>query len=237
MQKHFADSDETCRYIRENSGGTVILAFSRGKDALGAWLQLRRFFDTVIPYHMELVPGMAFVERSLVYYERFFGTVIHRYIHPSFYRWLTQLTFQPPERCAVIENTPMLRGLKYDDLVEDLRRRLHLPDAWVATGVRAVDSPLRMMAVRKHGAANYKRRSFMPVWDWRADRLHEELVTAKVRLPVDYHLWQRTFDGLDHRFLGPLRERFPEDYARVLEWFPLADLEFYRRECAARRAG
>jgi hypothetical protein len=27
-----------------------------------------------------------------------------------------------------------------------------------------------------------------------------------------------------------LRERFPRDYDRILEWFPLADLELFRRE-------
>ncbi len=67
--------------------GTVILSFSAGKDSLAAWLLLRELGFDVVPVYKWLVPGLLFVERSLAYYESFFGTRIRRYPHPSFYRW------------------------------------------------------------------------------------------------------------------------------------------------------
>jgi hypothetical protein len=43
-------------------------------------------------------------------------------------------------------------------------------------------------------------------------------------------MFGRSFDGLDLRFLVPLKKHRPKDYAKVLEWFPLADLEVFRWE-------
>ena len=51
-----------------------------------------------------------------------------------------------------------------------------------------------------------------------------------IKLPVDYKLFGRTFDGIDYRFVGPLRKHLPEDFERLRFWFPLIDLEILRRE-------
>lgn len=47
-------------------------------------------------------------------------------------------------------------------------------------------------------------------------------------VPPDYQWFQRSFDGLDVRFLAKIRKHAPGDYARILEWFPLAELELHR---------
>lgn len=93
---------ETIDFVRGRQAETL-LAFSTGKDAIAAWLALREKFDAVHPYYLYLVPGLEFVEESLDYYERFFGTKIVRLPHPSLHRWLNSFTFQPPERVAVIK--------------------------------------------------------------------------------------------------------------------------------------
>lgn len=59
------------------------------------------------------------------------------------------------------------------------------------------------------------------------ETLPEELVIGQ--LPVDYKLFGRTFDGIDYRFLKPIKENFPRDYEKIITWFPLAELELFRR--------
>ncbi|MFD6070295.1 hypothetical protein [Amycolatopsis lurida] len=49
-------------------------------------------------------------------------------------------------------------------------------------------------------------------------------------LPIDYEWYGRSFDGLDYRFIEPLSRHAPEDYARALDWFPLAELELLRHD-------
>lgn len=212
-------------------GDTCVLSFSTGKDSIAAWLELRRHFKRVVPFYAFLIPGLSFVEKSLAYYERFFETPILRVPHPFLYRCLNSLVFQAPQNCALIERAD-LANFDYADVYRFVKEDTGLPDsAWVATGVRAVDNPLRMITVRQSGAYNPGLRTFMACFDWNKSRVLDEIKAAGVGLPVDYRVFGRSFDGLDYRFLAPLKEHFPEDYARVLELFPLADLELFRRGC------
>lgn len=211
---------------------TAILAFSCGKDSIAAWLQMRRHFKRIVPYYCYCVPGLDFVEDSLRYYEDFFQTRIYRLPHRSFWAWMAEGLFQPPERITTIEDFDMPA---FDDAIlgEVIRQAGSLPEgAYTGIGVRAADSPMRRVAIKRWGAVNHNSKQFYPVYDWKKADMLRELKASGVKLPVDYKLFGRTFDGLDYRFLAPIKEHFPEDYQRILEWFPLADLEFYRRELA-----
>lgn len=215
--------------IREQTD-TILLAFSCGKDSIGTWLECRRHFSHIIPFYMYLVPGLEFVERSLRYYEQWFGCHILRVPHPSLYRMLANLVFQPPERLSVLA-AARLPIFDYPDMYAAVRQSASVPDAaYVASGVRAVDSPYRMVAIKRYGAINHKKRHFFPLWDWRKDRLLAAIQSSGVKLPADYRVFGRSFDGLDYRFLAPIRDTWPDDYRRILEFFPLAELEIKRRE-------
>ena len=217
--------------IRDRLAGEnrpVLLAFSCGKDALAAWLALEDSGVQVMPAYLYYVPGLRFVEDSLDAFEQHFGRRIARYPHPSLWRWLNNLVFQSPERCAVIEAARM-PTLTYEQTWELIREDLGLDaDTWVADGVRAADSPARRVSIVNHGAMKPTTRKVSVVWDWRKRHTFEAIEAAGVDLPPDYEWFGRSFDGLDYRFLEPLSRRAPADYERVLDWFPLADLELVR---------
>lgn len=228
-------SEEMCEQMASECD-TAIVAFSTGKDSIAAWLQMRKYFKKIVPYYCYCVPGLSFVQDSLKYYEDFFGQHIYQLPHRSFYRWIHALTFLPPDRVTWAESLDC-PGDEYDDTTigEIIRSSGHLPDAaYTGTGVRMADSPMRRIGIKTHGAVNHNGKRFFPVYDWNKERLVKEISQSGVKLPIDYKLFGRTFDGLDYRFLVEMRDHLPEDYARVLEWFPLADLEIYRREVLSR---
>ncbi|SDC25468.1 adenine nucleotide alpha hydrolase family protein [Actinokineospora iranica] len=218
--------------IREQlaaEGKPVLLGFSRGKDSLAAWLAMREAGITVVPYHLYLVPGMRFVDEGLKFYEDFFDTRIVNLPHPTLYRWLNNFVFQPPHRCAIIE-AAQLPVPNYEDMAQLVREDFDLPQAWNADGVRAADSPHRRMAMVTHGPSREHLRRVSIVWDWRIADVRAALARHRCPLPPDYQWFGRSFDGLDYRFIKPLMDHAPDDYARLLEWFPLADLEMFRRD-------
>lgn len=229
MNRHFTDSASLCRYVRDQAGPVTILSFSAGKDAVCTWLRLRDFFDVIHPYYLYLVPGLEFIEEGLAYYERAFGVPIRRYPHPSLFRMLKQLVFQPPERAAVIERVP-LPSLTYRHIETWVRCDAHLSSAFVAVGTRSADSPVRLASIRRFGALNPTRRTFQPVFDYRIADVERTIRHAGLRLPREYRWFGRSFDGFDYRFLAPIKHHAPRDYARILEWFPLAELELIRRQ-------
>lgn len=215
-------------------GRPVLVAFSGGKDAIATELALQDAGIETILAHLYYIPGrdpgrtLGFVERGLTDLEQALGKPIHRYPHPSFYRWLNNFVFQPPERCEVIE-AARLPTPDYAVMWELIRKDLDLPaDTWVADGVRAADSIVRRASFTRHGVMKPKDRKVSPIADWLVSEVRDRISAAGITLPVDYQLFGRSFDGIDHRFLGPIAEHFPDDFARILDFFPLADLELFR---------
>ncbi|WP_394360718.1 hypothetical protein [Amycolatopsis sp. SB7-3] len=211
-------------------GVPVLLAFSRGKDSLAAWLALRDAGVEVRPFHFYLVPGLEFVDESLAFFEKFFGVTIPQLPHPSLYRWLNNLTFVPPERRLIIEaaQLPEPDYVTVSRLLCTEYYGLDPDTTLTADGIRAADSPNRRTAIKGHGPLRLHVMKVSPVWDWRIRHVRAALAENKCPLPVDYEWFNRTFDGLDLRFLEPIRRNAPADYERILDWFPLCDLEFFR---------
>ena len=225
--------------IRERlaaEGRPVLVAFSGGKDAIATTIALKEAGVSVILAHLYLIPpdengrGLGFIDRSLAKLEDQLGERIYRYPHPAIYRWLNSLAFQPPERCSIIE-AAQLPDLDFDAEWVLIREALGLdPDTWVADGVRAADSIVRRASLSRHGIMKPAHHKVSPIADWLKAEVLDSMKRAHVDLPEEYAWFKRSFDGLDYRFLAPMKEHAPEDFQRVLEWFPLADLELIRHD-------
>lgn len=222
-------SEEVRRQLAQE-GKPVLVAFSTGKDALATELALQ---DAGIETHLAYlytIPGLRFVEETLAQQEDLLGKQIHRYPHPSLWRMLNNLVFQPPERCAIIEAAQM-PTIDYDTMWELIRDDLGLaPDTWVADGVRAADSIQRRASLVRHGVMKPATRKVSPIADWLKAEVMGRIEAARIPLPVDYEWFGRSFDGIDFRFTEPLSRFAPDDFERVLEWFPLAELDIIRHQ-------
>lgn len=208
----------------------VLVAMSLGKDAIATNLALRAEGIETVLAHLYLIPGMRFVEDTIKNLEDAFQQRIHQYPHPSLYRWINAFTYQAPERLAIIEAAE-LPNPTYEETWALIREDLGLaPDTWVADGVRAADSIVRRASLSRHGVMKPGNRKVSPIADWLKREVMGCIKEAGIVLPIDYQWFGRSFDGLDYRFLKPLKENAPEDYERLLLWFPLADLQLLREE-------
>jgi len=209
-------------------GTRHLCAFSRGKDAIAAFLVARARSIDLTCVHMHVVPGLEFVAESLAKLERALGVKIIDVPHPSLLRMLKNCTFQPPERVNLIDDL-RLKVPTYSQVYADARKLTGAPaGCLVASGVRAADSIVRRISFVKHGAVRAKTETFYPVWNFNKAATLDVIKRAGVELPVDYAWFGRSFDGIDARFLVPLKQHAPRDYQRVLEVFPLAELEVFR---------
>lgn len=233
LQRHHSRSKDLRDYVAAQSGDTCIVSFSCGKDSIVSAVACRPHFKRMVMFYLYLVPDLEFVEASLRYYEDRLQTEIIRVPHPSLYRMLHHMVYQPPERTAIIDKAMQsgnLDTLDYQGIEDWVRWSSGAENAFVAIGTRTADSPIRLANVRQHGSLNPTRRSFLPVYDWKIADVVECLTKENIKLPIDYKVFGRSFDGIDARFLGPIKEHFPRDYDRILDWFPLADLDLFRRD-------
>lgn len=216
--------------FRRDYGDRHLLAMSRGKDAIASWLVMRDAGIEVIPYHLSLVPGLEFVAESLAELERSFGMPIIDIPHPSLFRMLDNCVFQPPERVTVIDRLNP-KPLSYEQIHADVRKLTSAPTGClVGSGVRACDSIVRRISFQRSGHIRPNKETFFPVWNFRKAHVYEIIERDGIRLPEEYQWFGRSFDGVGARFLIPIKQHRPRDYARILEWFPLAELEVFRYE-------
>lgn len=207
----------------------VGLAFSCGKDSIAAWLAMKEAgIKEIVPVYWWTIPDLSFVNESLKYYEDVFETHIFRLPHPSFYRFLAYGVCQPPERIRVIEAANIIIPT-YEQIWDLLIEQEGLPKRmWKANGTRAADSLMRRTSFMRHGVMKEKTRVVSPIADWLKSEVFDIMKRHNVKLPVDYEMFKRSFDGIDSRYVIPIKERFPDDYEKLLEWFPLIKMNLIR---------
>ncbi len=226
----YSNSIELCEQIAVRTDGVTLLRFSCGKDAIASWIQLRRHFHTIIPIYHYLHPDLNFVNDSLKYYEDFFKTEILRVPNSKLYEHLNTGLYQDLDTWNGVKEF-QLHDFDNDEVNERVKQEKVI-DKYVMTGigVRAADSLNRQLSIKKHGAVNEGRKTFFPVYDWNIEKLISEIKQSGCKLPIDYKICGKSFDGLDYRFIKPLKDNFPNDYEKLKELFPLIDVELKRYE-------
>ena len=97
------DGNKLCESIKKISGDEVILMFSRGKDSIASYYQLKKYFSKIHLVYKFRVPELKFVDESLDYFENKFGQKIIRIPHPAFYKQFNGLLFQDPNSAKFIQ--------------------------------------------------------------------------------------------------------------------------------------
>lgn len=211
-------------------GRPVALACSLGKDSLAAWVALEEAGIEVVPVYFWSVPRLPLIEENVRQIEGVFGVKIHQEPHPRFFRMLDEMTLQPPERIATIMKAGMEKP-DYDELWPMIKEDLGLPpDTWVCDGVRACDSIQRRASLTRNGVMKRTTHKASVIADWTKSEVMDALERRGIGLPPDYELFGRSFDGLDERFMRPLRESRPEDYEAVKQWFPFVEADILRHD-------
>ena len=225
-------SDELCRAIAKKSKGVCFLGFSRGKDSLCAWLNLRKYFSRIIPFHCATLPGLKFAEKALRYYEDAFDCHILRMMDASLSSDLLQGIYQLREDGPFIASLGIRHGWhRFDklELVEFLRCTYNLPRAWCAFGIQASDSIDRRIYCSKYEGRNDSNKTFYPCWDWPHGKVIETVRGSGLKLSSEYLYSSRTIEGTPSAtYTEILREHFPEDYAILRDFYPLCEAKVFR---------
>lgn len=224
-------SEQLCERIAEKANGVAVVSFSMGKDSIASYIQMKKYFDRIHPVFYYMVPDLEFQNKSLEYYENeVFKERILRFPSPALYRQLAYFMYQHPsavdfihEKDIYIPHYDEVFAVAKDDLGLDL-------DTYTGVGVRMNDSLNRRFSIKKYGAVNEKRKQFYPIFDWTNDKLITEIRASGIKLPVDYRIWGRSFDGFHYKFLKPLKDHFPNDYEKCKSLYPFLDLELIRHE-------
>lgn len=211
----------------------ALVSFSMGKDSLATYLEIRDKFERVIPFYLHGVPDLEFVEDNLAYYEKLIGRHIIRLPQPKFYAMLNELMYQPPDedRHRLIWSW-CLPNHTHEEIHEAvcLQEGVDPQTTYTAIGLKYADSIQRRTALAKNGLVTHSRKKFYPIAHYTKQDVLDKIKAAGWKLPTDYRYFKDSLDGFQIRYLLPIKQHFPRDYQRMLEWFPLLELEVLRYE-------
>lgn len=94
LNQFWASSDEMCLELAEKYDN-VLLSFSLGKDSIAAATQALKYFKRVEFVYMYDVPHLEFIDKSIEYFNKFFGKEILQVPAPSFLNRTFHLHFNP----------------------------------------------------------------------------------------------------------------------------------------------
>lgn len=216
-----------------DSGDDLLLAFSGGKDSLATWLAMLDSGidpDKIYPYYMYSIPNLKFVNDQLDEFEQIFQRPIGRYPNPRLYQRLKYGTMQPPDRRAVIR-AARIPEITENDVIAAIEDDYGLErDRWRMDGVRATDSIVRRISMKRHGPMKPHLNKVSPIWDWKIADVRNAMAFHKIPWPIDYEWFGRSFDGIDYRFIKPVYDNAPDDFERLKEWYPFLELELIRHD-------
>jgi phosphoadenosine phosphosulfate reductase len=214
----------------------AIVGVSCGKDATATLDLCHKHLDRVEAYFLYLVPGLEFQERYLSYLERRYSIKILRLPHWGLTDLFRGNTFRFARRAST-----EVRRLKAKDIDAYVRKQTGID--WIATGEKACDSVERNAMIRQANGINPLRRHFWPLAFWQQSTVYNYLKTNSIALPPDYSLSSRdvknrtsmSFGDLWYKNLAWIRDRFPRDFAKIVELFPMVPAQICKYERALKQ--
>ena len=76
--------------------------------------------------------------------------------------------------------------------------------------------------IKRTGSIDRKRGRFYPVAYWTKREIYDYIKYKKLKLGQDSKSMGFSFKSLEGRELSMVKERFPEDYERILRVYPFA---------------
>ena len=191
---------------------SVVVGFSGGKDSIVTLDLCMKYFEHVHAYFMYMVPGLSFQEKTLRWYERHYGIEIERIPHFEVSNFLRYGTFRDIDMSV--------RIVSIADVYSYMRGETGY--TWVAAGERIADSIVRRAMIKHTGSIDRRRGRFYPIAHWRKRDVLGYIRRARLYLPPDERALGFSFRALMPDQLRFVREKYPDDYARIERFYPFA---------------
>ncbi len=201
------DTAKTASKITES----VLVGVSGGKDSVVTLDICMRYFKHVQPFFMYIVKGLEFQEKTLRYYEKKYGTDIIRVPHFMLSEFLSAGSFRLPD--------PRVRNVKTVELYNYLREQTGI--YWIAAGERISDSIIRRAMIKNSGSIDRKRGRIYPIAEWNKAQVMQYLKLHNLPLSLENRMLGFSFRSLQGKDLEIIKDKFPDDYRKIEEAFPL----------------
>jgi phosphoadenosine phosphosulfate reductase len=204
----------------------ILVGLSGGKDSLTVLDLCVRVFGAknVSAFYMYLVRDLRCAEMTIHHCERRYKIDVHRFPH-----WRMSLIYQ---NAMYMPHWGGVGGRLLKQVDIEMAAREASGCDWIAYGHRLADSIERIAMLKRCGGLDEKGRRVYPVMRWYEGSVYSYLRRKKIPLPPKLSLLKRNMTGVNFHedTLLVIRDRFPDDFAKIIEVFPYLPARLARFE-------
>jgi len=198
---------------------SVLVSFSGGKDSLVVADLCSRQFKRMVFFFMYFVPGLRCCEEQLDYGRKKYGAEVLYYPH-----WSVVAALRAGVYCPTSDTTDQLpKDYTLSDIYSLARQDTGIK--LIANGIKRSDSEFR----RKNRAAFERKDVLCPLRDWNKLEVLAYLSLHKIPVPKSSGRGATGVD-LSSPSLCWLHDTYPDDFEKLLQWFPYARAALARRK-------
>ena len=220
----YAQTMDIIRSVRKETDTAVLFYSAGGKDGIALLDMLSSVFSKVICYYMYLIPDLDHVKPYIEWAERHYRNVEVRQIkHYQADYYDANGFFKDP-----VEG---VKKRKIGDIEEAVRQETGIKYAF--SGMKGVDGYMKRMRLKLFAKTGYVTEKGMvyPLAIW-TNKEVLRYIQAKNLIPPFVYNSKDVSQGftIDINIMLLMRERYPNDYARILKEFPYSKKLIYDYE-------
>lgn len=209
----------------------VSLGFSTGKDSLiGLDLLLKNGIE-VCPVYFYIVPGMTFIEENLAIYEKYYNLKIVRLPHPMLQDFINLCLYQPLHKAKFMTMFYNKDDsyCKFSGIMNWYFKEENIDIQYDCNCMKMADSLNRRLLLRNKPDIDTERKVIYLGKYLKTSEIWHYLKEQKIPITNDYDIFGRSADNLlNYQYLIGVKKYYPDDYKKIIEYFPLADVEIKR---------
>ena len=196
----------------------VIVAFSGGKDSCVTLDMCCRYFKNVSAFFMYQIPNLSFQESAIRYAENRYGIEIERIPHFELSNFMRYGAFRKEDFQVPI--------VSINDVYN--YERASSGTYWIAAGERIADSIVRRAMMKKSGCIDEKRGRFYPIANFTKSDVVAYIKHHNLKPSPESKIIGHSFRSLHPKDVALIKQHYPNDYKKIVEWFPFVEAGVYR---------
>lgn len=219
MKKKPLTVTSECLNFLKSQTSEVILFYSGGKDSLTLLDILTKKGFKVNCVFMYFIKDLEHINKYLNYARIKYNVEIKEYPHFTLSQYLNDnyYTFHGNREVA-------------NNKIEDIENaaRAYFNCEWIVSGIKAADSMVRGFMMKQYllNSISENTKKAYPLSQWKKAHVLAYLKLNKLPMPITYEYKNKKSSGLElnGEILLYLQKNYPNDYKKILEVFPLADI-------------